>query len=117
MINKNMIKEFFDNNRNLVIKIIMIILSTVLIFLLLNFFLNSPQEIKNSKIRELNHNQTKMILYNSKVTCAQIEDLRVLHFQALTWETDPLFYGSDIELSKLLWNNKNCGHILGWFEP
>lgn len=95
---------------------ISIILFIVLIILLINFYVTSPENIKNAKIRDLNHNQTRTIILNPKVTCQQIEDLRTRHFQALTWETDPLFYGSDLGLSETLWNNKNCGHVLGWFD-
>lgn len=112
----DIIKVFLEDNKNLVIKIIMIILLSVFIFLILNYFLNSPIEIKNYKIRELNHNKTTIILQNPKVTCEQIEDLRVRHFQSMNWETDPLFFSNNLELSKSLWNNKNCGHVLGWFD-
>lgn len=96
---------------------ITLILLLVLSLLLINYYVTSPENIKNGKIRELNHNQTQLILLNPKISCDQIMDLRTKHFQALTWETDPLFYSQDIELSKTLWNVKNCGHVLGWLDP
>lgn len=61
-------------------------------------------------------NSTMKTLDSKNLTCQQIQDLRIAHTKATTWEKDPLHYDYVFDHARDLWNIKSCGVKWGWFE-
>ena len=60
--------------------------------------------------------QTEKTLSDSNVTCEQIQNMRQLHVQVTDSWKDPLYWKSNFDTARDLWNAKNCGNHWGWFE-
>lgn len=93
------------------------ILIPVYIFLVIPYGENilAQAKLHESDYQQLGK-QTEKILADSGVSCQQIQDMRTLHIQVTDQWKDPLYWKSNFDTARDLWNAKNCGNHWGWFE-
>lgn len=101
---------------------ILIIVGVMLAFLFLfviptlnDYSKHIPTQDQINQIQQL-EKQTEKTLADPNVTCLQIGNMRQSHVQAKSEHEDPLYWTSNFDTARDLWNAKNCGNHWGWFE-